>query len=242
VRPCSPVHLPLHASLRSRVASRQLLVVAFAAFAVSAPVHAQVGAASAGEMREASRETDASAIPRLAGEIARPRAFAALSASVGALRDSMVSRAKESVGIKYLLGGNNPLRGLDCSALIRHIVSAFDISLPRTAQEQARMGREIPKDRSAMRPGDLLTFGRGARITHVGMYVGEGRFIHASTSKRRVIESSLDAKSSLVREWKGVRRLVDGDFVAARYDSVFAFLDSLGITGGDTTAAARNRR
>jgi cell wall-associated NlpC family hydrolase len=229
--------------LLARVASRQLLVAAFAALAVTAPVHAQVGAASAGEMRESSRETDASAIPRLASEVARPRAFAALSASVGALRDSMVSRAKESIGIKYLLGGNNPLRGLDCSALIRHIVSAFDISLPRTAQEQARMGREIPKDRSAMRPGDLLTFGRGSRITHVGMYVGEGRFIHASTSKRQVIESSLDVKSSsLVREWKGVRRLVDGDFVAARYDSVFAFLDSLGITGGDTTAATRDRR
>jgi cell wall-associated NlpC family hydrolase len=229
--------------LLARVASRQLLVAAFAALAVTAPVHAQVGAASAGEMRESSGETDASAIPRLASEVARPRAFAALSASVGALRDSMVSRAKESIGIKYLLGGNNPLRGLDCSALIRHIVSAFDISLPRTAQEQARMGREIPKDRSAMRPGDLLTFGRGSRITHVGMYVGEGRFIHASTSKRQVIESSLDVKSSsLVREWKGVRRLVDGDFVAARYDSVFAFLDSLGITGGDTTAATRDRR
>lgn len=214
-----------------------------AALAVSAPLKAQVGAASAGEMRESVRETDVSAIPRVVGEVARPRAFSALAASVGALRDSMVSRAKESIGIRYLLGGNSPLRGLDCSALIRHIVSAFDITLPRTAQEQARMGREIPKDRDVMRPGDLLTFGKGSRITHIGMYVGEGRFIHASTSKRKVIESSLDVKSSsLVREWKGVRRLVDGEFVVARYDSVFAYLDSLGITGGDTTAALRDRR
>lgn len=214
-----------------------------AALAVSAPLKAQVGAASAGEMRESGRETDVSAIPRVVGEVARPRAFSALAASVGALRDSMVSRAKESIGIRYLLGGNSPLRGLDCSALIRHIVSAFDITLPRTAQEQARMGREIPKDRDVMRPGDLLTFGKGSRITHIGMYVGEGRFIHASTSKRKVIESSLDVKSSsLVREWKGVRRLVDGEFVVARYDSVFAYLDSLGITGGDTTAALRDRR
>jgi cell wall-associated NlpC family hydrolase len=155
----------------------------------------------------------------------------------------MVARAQQSIGIKYLLGGNNPLRGLDCSALIRHIVSAFDITLPRTAQEQARAGREIPKDRSQMKPGDLLTFGKGSRITHIGMYIGEGRFIHASTSKRRVIESSLDVKSSsLVREWKGVRRLVDGDLVAARYDSMFAFLDSLGVTGGDSSAASPGRR
>lgn len=227
-----------------RVSPRPLRVaVVAAALAVGTPLKAQVGAASAGEMRPSGRETDAAAVPRLVSDVARPRAFSALSASVGALRDSMVSRAKESIGIQYLLGGNNPLRGLDCSALIRHIVSAFDISLPRTAQEQARMGREIPKDREAMRPGDLLTFGKGSRITHIGMYVGEGRFIHASTSKRKVIESSLDVKSSsLVREWKGVRRLVDGELVAARYDSMFAYLDSLGITGGDSTAASRGRR
>jgi cell wall-associated NlpC family hydrolase len=207
------------------------------------PLRAQTGATSAGATRATAAETNSAAAPRLAVDAARPRAFAALSASVGALRDSMVARAQESIGIKYLLGGNNPLRGLDCSALIRHIVSAFDISLPRTAQEQARAGREIPKDRSQMKPGDLLTFGKGSRITHVGMYIGEGRFIHASTSKRRVIESSLDVKSSsLVREWKGVRRLVDGDLVAARYDSMFAFLDSLGITGGDSSAAPPDRR
>jgi cell wall-associated NlpC family hydrolase len=218
--------------------SRHVLPALLALVSAAAPLQAQVGAASAGEARVGAAETHAGAAPRLAVDANRPRAFAALSASVVALRDSMVARAQESVGIKYLLGGTSPLRGLDCSALIRHIVSAFDISLPRTAQEQARMGREIPKDRSQMRPGDLLTFGKGSRVTHIGMYVGEGRFIHASTSRRRVIESSLDqTSSSLVREWKGVRRLVDGDFVAARYDSMFAFLDSLGITGGDSATA-----
>jgi cell wall-associated NlpC family hydrolase len=226
-----------------RIVTRSLLIATVAAVAGAAPVRAQVGASSSGELRTAGLDTDAAAVPHVVGELARPRAFSALSASVVALRDSLVSRARESVGIKYLLGSSNPLRGLDCSALIQHIVSAFDISLPRTAQEQARMGRAIPKDLSAMRPGDLLTFGRGARITHVGMYVGEGRFIHSSTSKRRVVESSLDARSSsLVRDWKGVRRLVDGEFVAARYDSVFAFLDSLGITGGDSTVASPSRR
>ncbi len=219
------------------------MTAAVAVLVAASPVRAQIGAASAGDTRATAAETNSTAAPRLAVDAARPRAFAALSASVGALRDSMVARAQESIGIKYLLGGNNPLRGLDCSALIRHIVSAFDISLPRTAQEQARAGREIPKDRSQMKPGDLLTFGKGKRITHVGMYIGEGRFIHASTSRRRVVESSLDVKSSsLVREWKGVRRLVDGDLVAARYDSMFAFLDSLGVTGGDSAAPSTDRR
>lgn len=168
------------------------------------------------------------ALPRVGVNGVRPRAFSALAASVSALRDSVVARAQGALGIKYLLGGNDPSRGFDCSALIKYVLSAIDISLPRTAQEQARMGRAIPKDRSQLKPGDLLTFGTGARITHIGMYVGEGRFVHASTSKRQVIESSLDqSRSSLVKQWKGVRRLVDGDRVASRYDSVFAYLDSV---------------
>jgi cell wall-associated NlpC family hydrolase len=173
-------------------------------------------------------ETNLSAMPKAAIDLARPRAFTALAASVTALRDSVVARARGAMGIRYVLGGNDPERGLDCSSLIKYVLGAIDISLPRTAQEQARSGRAIPKDRTQMKPGDLLTFGTGSKITHVGMYVGEGRFVHASTSKRRVIESSLDeTRSSLVRQWKGVRRLVDGEFVAARYDSVFAYLDSM---------------
>lgn len=191
-------------------------------------VQAQTGAASSGESRAAALETAIDAMPRLAVDAARPRAFSALAASVSALRDSVVAKAQSALGIKYLLGGNDPSRGLDCSALIRYVLSAIDISLPRTAQEQARMGRAIPKDRTQMKPGDLLTFGTGSRITHIGMYVGEGRFVHASTSKKEVIESSLDqTRSSLVKQWKGVRRLVDGDLVSARYDSVFAYLDSM---------------
>lgn len=220
---------------------RRLLAALTALVVVSAPVRAQGGAASdAGERRVRLEESTAAGLPRLAGgEVVRPRAFAGLSASVSALRDSLVSKARESLGIRYIFGGNNPLVGLDCSALIRHIVSAFDISLPRTAQEQARMGRAVPKDRSQMKPGDLLTFGSGSRITHIGMYIGEGRFIHASTTRKRVIESSLDVtSSSLVREWRGVRRLVDGDFAAVRYDSLFALLDTAGIIGSDSSAAS----
>jgi len=203
-------------------------VLATAVLSLASRAQAQVGAASSGATRATASETAADAMPRLAVDAARPRAFAALAASVSALRDSLVVKAQGALGIKYLLGGNDPSRGLDCSALIRYVLSAIDISLPRTAQEQARLGRAVPKDRTQMKPGDLLTFGSGSRITHVGVYVGEGRFVHASTSKRRVIESSLDqTRSSLVRQWKGVRRLVDGDLVAARYDSVFAYLDSM---------------
>jgi cell wall-associated NlpC family hydrolase len=217
---------------------RHLLLATLLGVAVSvtaASASAQSGAAPSGAARPSARETDGSAAPRIAVDTERPRAFSALGTSLFALRDSLVTRARESIGIRYIFGGTDPLRGLDCSALIRHVLSAFDISLPRTASEQARMGREIPKDRAQMQPGDLLTFGTKSHITHIGMYVGEGRFIHASTSRKQVIESTLDqTRSSLVKQWQGVRRLVDRDFVAVRYDSVFAMLDSLRTSVGDS--------
>jgi cell wall-associated NlpC family hydrolase len=123
--------------------------------------------------------------------------------------DSVVALARAQIGRRYVLGGERPDEGFDCSGLVRHILSAFDLRLPRTAALQAMIGREVPKDRDKLRPGDILTFGRGSRVTHVGIYVGEGRFVHASTSSRRVVESSLDrSQSSLVRSWRGARRLV----------------------------------
>src|SRR3712207_7348574 len=55
--------------------------------------------------------------------------------------------------------------------------------LPRTAAQQARVGREVPRDPSQLRPGDILTFGRGNRITHVGMYIGDGKRSEEHTSE-----------------------------------------------------------
>ncbi len=237
---CGPVAFTFYPPDVPLVSARQRTTFAATAFALAALVapasaFAQVGASSAGESRPNAAETNTSAMPRLAVDAARPRAFSGLAASVGALRDSLVSRARESIGIKYVFGGTDPLRGLDCSALIKHVLSAFDISLPRTAQEQARMGRSIPKDREQMKPGDLLTFGTGKRVTHIGMYVGEGRFIHASTSKKRVIESTLDqTASSLVKQWKDVRRVIDSDLVASRYGGVAAILDAVRDSLRDT--------
>lgn len=140
------------------------------------------------------------------------RPFAAMSASASAIRDSLVALARAQVGSRYRLGGQSPERGFDCSGLVRYLMAALRVDLPRTAREQARLGTEVPKDRERMRPGDLLTFGRGSRITHIGIYLGDGRFVHASTSKGRVIESSLDRRgSSLLRRWSGVRRLAVAD-------------------------------
>lgn len=172
--------------------------------------------------------TDASALPRGLTEFERPKAFSAFSASLAALRATLVTRAQETLGVRYKLGGTSPSIGFDCSALVRHVLASIDITLPRTSREQASAGREIPKDRDAMKPGDLLTFGSRGRISHVGIYVGDGRFIHASTSQRRVVETSLDNRhSTLVRQWQGVRRVVDDSLVASRFSHLIGAIHSL---------------
>jgi cell wall-associated NlpC family hydrolase len=152
----------------------------------------------------------------------RAKPFAAFSASAQGLRDSLVSRARGTLGTRYRLGGNTPDRGLDCSGLVRYVLSALSIDLPRTAATQATAGEAIARDVAQLQPGDVLTFRQGKRISHVGVYVGEGRFIHASTSQRRVVESRLDnPRSPLVRRWAGVRR-----FVPRALDSLLASSDS----------------
>ena len=123
--------------------------------------------------------------------------------------DSAVALVRRQLGIRYVLGGTSPERGFDCSGLLQYTMRALGVNLPRTAAEQARAGRAIPRDTSQLRPGDILYFGRAGRVTHVGMYVGGGRFVHASTGRHRITESQLDRPtSSLVRAWYGVRRFL----------------------------------
>jgi cell wall-associated NlpC family hydrolase len=136
--------------------------------------------------------------------------------SIEAQRDSVVSMARQQLGRRYVFGGTSP-RGFDCSGFTQYLMRAFGVETPRTAAQQARAGQEVPRDRSLLRPGDILTFGRGGRVTHVGVYVGEGRYVHASSGQGRIVESSLDRpQSNLVRAWMGVRRYIRGDSAETR--------------------------
>lgn len=135
-------------------------------------------------------------------------AFIQLPAFAG-LHDSVAATARSQIGTRYILGAERPGHAFDCSGLVRFVMSALLIDVPRTANEQARTGRQVDRDVAKLRPGDLLTFGRGSRVSHIGIYVGEGRFVHASTSKREVVESSIDRPNTWFRRnWVGVRRLL----------------------------------
>lgn len=131
------------------------------------------------------------------------------SQSAQQIRDSLVAMARAQIGARYVLGGESPDGGFDCSGLVRYLMTAMQVTLPRTAAQQATAGIAVEKDLTSLRPGDLLTFGKGARASHIGIYVGDGRFVHASSAAGRVVESNvLRPRSRLIKPWRGVRRLV----------------------------------
>ncbi len=132
--------------------------------------------------------------------------FAALSRTILAGRDSLVRLTRQQVGLRYRLGAVRPGLAFDCSGLVKWVMSMFDLHLPRTAAEQARVGIEVPKDPAQLIPGDLLFFGKGKRVTHIGIYVGEGRYVHAANHRVGVIES--DILRATPRWWKGARRVM----------------------------------
>ncbi len=107
-------------------------------------------------------------------------------------------------GVPYRLGGTDR-GGIDCSAFVqRTFAERFGIALPRTTAQQGRAG--VAVTREALRPGDLVFFKTGRKLRHVGIYLGDGRFLHASTS-RGVTLSSLENRYWRERYWKARRIL-----------------------------------
>ena len=103
------------------------------------------------------------------------------------------------VGTPYRYGGNTPDSGFDCSGLIGYVYkSRAGKSPPRTVAQLDQWGQQI--DEHSLRSGDLVVFGRGRAPNHAGIYVGEGRFVHAPSSGGTVRLDRLDAK-----HWAGQR-------------------------------------
>jgi cell wall-associated NlpC family hydrolase len=133
-----------------------------------------------------------------------------------ALGHGIVATAREEMGRPYRLGGTggDAGEGFDCSGLIQYAYQQHGIALPRVSTDQAQAGVGIPREVEQLVPGDLLTFSRkagGTTVSHVGMYVGDGRFIHSSSS-RGVTESALTNDDPegrwWVKRWVGVRRIL----------------------------------
>ena len=122
------------------------------------------------------------------GDVRIGEAAAARGAGNGGDR---VATARRFLGVPYLWGGMSS-QGVDCSGLVSRVYAVNGIDLLRDADIQFTDPRGQAVERSALQPGDLLFFGT-SKITHVGMYVGEGRFISATTHETPVVrEDSLD--------------------------------------------------
>ncbi len=107
--------------------------------------------------------------------------------------NDVLMRAIGLVGTPYRYGGNTPAGGFDCSGLIGFVFrDAAGLALPRTTRDLA--GLPVPKvSRQQLRPGDLVFFGQRHGVDHAGIYVGDGRFVHAPSTGGTVRLDALDS-------------------------------------------------
>jgi cell wall-associated NlpC family hydrolase len=118
------------------------------------------------------------------------RAPSAASAQVA---NDVLFRAMALVGTPYHWGGNTPASGFDCSGLVDYIYrNAADIQLPHSSREMATMDGRKVKRMTDLASGDLVFFGSRGSISHVGVYVGKGRFVHAPNSGGTVRLDDID--------------------------------------------------
>jgi cell wall-associated NlpC family hydrolase len=105
----------------------------------------------------------------------------------------IAQQALAQLGAPYRYGGADPANGFDCSGLVIYVHAREGINVPRTAAAQFAAARSVTLD--AIRPGDLMFYRlvAGSRdVTHVGIYIGQGRFVHAPQTGKRVGEADID--------------------------------------------------
>ena len=120
---------------------------------------------------------------------------------------SLTSSALDLIGIRYKWGGATPQSGLDCSGLVQFVFQQVTgVVLPRSTRDLSRIGEVVAL--SDLKPGDLVFFNtRRFAFSHVGIYVGDNRFIHAPRRGREVEVATID-KSYWQRHFDGARRLI----------------------------------
>ena len=128
--------------------------------------------------------------------------------SIASSDNQLLKKALTYRGVRYRWGGTSRSSGVDCSGFTSSVFKSQGIELPRTSTEQSHVGKAIAK--SNLKPGDLIFFrtSRSYRINHVGIYVGDHKFIHAATGAGHVMVSSLDEKY-YQRCYAAARRVAD---------------------------------
>lgn len=120
--------------------------------------------------------------PHYQAPVSRPQKT---SKQLNPAREEILKAAYRSLGIGYRWGGNTPREGFDCSGLTKFTHKNVNLSIPRTALEQSKASRTIK--RQELKPGDMIFFRTsGKSVNHVGIYVGDGKFIHAASGGGKV--------------------------------------------------------
>jgi peptidoglycan DL-endopeptidase LytE len=153
-----------------------------------------------------------------------------------------IARLRE---LPYRFGGNG-VNGIDCSGFVQRVFREFDIDLPRSAREQYRLG--APVQREALQQGDLLFFRTYAKYpSHVGIYLGDNKMVHASTRSRKVVISDI-TQAYYRRRYIGAKRLVALAPESLEVDSMKGLLQeepdeetSSGLSNGRKAALPQTR-
>lgn len=127
-----------------------------------------------------------------------------LKGNVSTSAQKIIATGKKYIGVPYVWGGSTP-NGFDCSGFVQYVFRQHGISLPRTSAQQYTVGTAVSK--SALIPGDLVFFNTsGSGVSHLGIYIGNGEFLHASTSKGVTV--SLLSNSYWAARYVGARRVL----------------------------------
>ncbi len=212
-------------TLRAK-AARHLatVVVVWAALIVPAPAHATDALADFLQQQGLAAPSGSALMPPVAapthimenklGLGAEPPAAASANSPERPLHSSLVVHALGFLGVPYRLGGNNAEEGFDCSGFVQAAFrQVMGLQLPRIAREQARA--TAPIERAELAPGDLVFFNTlGRRYSHVGIYIGESRFVHSPRSGAHIRIERMDLRFWSTR-FNGARR-VQADAATAR--------------------------
>jgi len=190
-----------------RPASGLSLFLALASLLCASPVFAATGLAgdSADQLHTSAPLSETAAAPAAGAEQQRDLLFAndvnklidagttgpvEMPAGASGRMQTVLKRALALLGTPYRWGGTST-EGFDCSGLVGYVFrSALGIELPRVSRQMAASGEKIERD--ALTAGDLVFFSRrGKRVDHVGIYLGDGRFVHAPRTGKDVMVSSL---------------------------------------------------
>ncbi|HEY7219970.1 MAG TPA: C40 family peptidase [Candidatus Binatia bacterium] len=122
------------------------------------------------------------------------------------IRDRLASAARQFLGLPYRWGGISERRGMDCSGMIKTLFAKLNIDLPRTSRDQFHAGQDVALD--DLQAGDLLFFSSdGVTPNHVGLYIGNNRFVHAEKKAGHVIITALN-QPWYAKHFLGARRIV----------------------------------